>query len=420
MMYAQPYYYGANNYYPRQVPNSAVVAPPPPVAPHYSTAVLPPVDSVADQKGYDSYTMALFVAELAYDILYEYVPAINHQMIRKLASALDATRLPRSSVLLGMTYLYRRKRLCQLMHYGELQYVMSDERMIYLYVIVSLIIANKYNDDNTFTNRSWSNATGLPAEELNRYEKDWLLSCNYDLHFNLQFAKSEQPSSYKPWLTSISGFFSDDSYLRKDEIYGANDANKNLLQNGLLDYSAIESLLTNYNAHRSLRSPKRTSYYNPYSESNTSLNSATSNSTVGSYSNTPYSSSLNGAPYSNYGGNYNYTNYGYPNLNSNKSPYNYFRDSSKLQMAQQAPNTASNYFSTYRQNTNTNNNNSGNNAAIYDNTNTNNYTNNNRYDASLDEYRDYLVRGTAYDQRRFQDQYQQPQKYPVNRSRFYA
>jgi len=51
-------------------------------------------------------------------------------------------------------------------------------------VVVALMLANKFNDDNTFTNKSWSDASGIPVEVLNREEKVWLEDIKWSLLVN--------------------------------------------------------------------------------------------------------------------------------------------------------------------------------------------------------------------------------------------
>lgn len=283
-----------------------------------------------DTKGYSSYLMAQFISDFAFDILYEYVPSISSVFIGKLSSVLDATRLSKPSVLLGMTYLYRKKKLATLTHYGELQYGLTDERRIFLYIIVSLIIANKYNDDNTFTNRSWSNATGIPIEELNKQERDWLTICNYDLHFSSDIqsspflVKQNMYSHYsfetRPWLLVLMNcdrFFNAHKNLIKDPIYASNDASKRSLSNGSADFFGIEAMYNYYESHRALRSPvKKTFDYSPRENfTSTNTNNNYMNYYAGSSNNYGQNSYTSG--FGNNSNNYMmYNNNGIGNMNA--------------------------------------------------------------------------------------------------------
>src|SRR5271169_3007478 len=58
---------------------------------------------------------------------------------------------------------------------------------------MSFVLANKFLDDNTFTNTSWSEITEIPRSELNVSERDWLKKLGYSLHMN--------PTEPKGWNT---------------------------------------------------------------------------------------------------------------------------------------------------------------------------------------------------------------------------
>ncbi|ORX60699.1 hypothetical protein DM01DRAFT_242316, partial [Hesseltinella vesiculosa] len=47
---------------------------------------------------------------------------------------------------------------------------------------VALILANKYLDDNTFTNKTWSEVSGIPTQELNRMEMEYLSALDFQIH----------------------------------------------------------------------------------------------------------------------------------------------------------------------------------------------------------------------------------------------
>ena len=45
----------------------------------------------------------------------------------------------------------------------------------------AVILACKYLDDKTYTNKSWSKITGIRNEELNRMEREFLTLLNFEL-----------------------------------------------------------------------------------------------------------------------------------------------------------------------------------------------------------------------------------------------
>lgn len=88
---------------------------------------------------------------------------------------LRATRLPKDTVLLGLSYLRRHMychRLplsyCQLLHYST----------------VAWMLANKFWDDLTFTNKSWSGVTSIELTYISTMERDWLAFYRWDLNLD--------------------------------------------------------------------------------------------------------------------------------------------------------------------------------------------------------------------------------------------
>ncbi|KAF9082388.1 hypothetical protein BGX23_012510, partial [Mortierella sp. AD031] len=62
----------------------------------------------------------------------------------------------------------------------------------------ALILANKFLDDNTFTNRTWANITGISVKEVNYIELQFLQGINFRL-----FTSS---CDYTEWLASLTHF----------------------------------------------------------------------------------------------------------------------------------------------------------------------------------------------------------------------
>lgn len=182
-------------------------------------------DTASDiKRGYETNTMARFIIAYSFDLLFGYVPNnISDSFEQRLVLVLNATRLGKSSVLLGMAYLTKKKRLSNI--------ILTTQSEVYLHIVISLILGNKYNDDNTFTNRSWSNATGIPLEQLNAAEREWLLNNQFDLHLTAQGVPQQLPPSpiqedaTKPWLTSLTDLthYNINPYtvINTDSAYGA-------------------------------------------------------------------------------------------------------------------------------------------------------------------------------------------------------
>lgn len=89
-------------------------------------------------------------------------------------SLLVATRLPKSTIIISLEYMNQR--------FSDKSLDSLTENDIFIKLTVSLILGNKFNDDNTFTNRSWCGATGLNINDLNSEEKKWLSEVNWKLN----------------------------------------------------------------------------------------------------------------------------------------------------------------------------------------------------------------------------------------------
>ncbi|KAJ3228471.1 hypothetical protein HK099_000026 [Clydaea vesicula] len=83
----------------------------------------------------------------------------------------------------------------------------NSERSLW---ICCLVLANKYLDDDRFTNKAWSEVSRLPLSELNKAE----LQCLKILDFGLYVAEKE----YTEWLDTLSKFFSEALSKIKENI----------------------------------------------------------------------------------------------------------------------------------------------------------------------------------------------------------
>jgi hypothetical protein len=110
---------------------------------------------------------------------------------RKFVSGiLSSTRLPSTTILLGMTYL--SKRIGGMRVAGN--YKVNDGTC-WRMLTIALLLGSKFLDDNTFQNKSWSEVSGISTVELNQLESKWLEDENYNMYVNID---SNEP--YLQWL----------------------------------------------------------------------------------------------------------------------------------------------------------------------------------------------------------------------------
>jgi len=159
---------------------------------------------VSAELDYDQEQMSEYVASMSSSLIYQndhfqspttYVPS---QFKKWVSQVLSSTRLPSSTILLALTYLQHRMRnhiTCD----GSLQ------EQTYRYLTIALVFANKFLDDNTFTNKSWAEVTGLSISEINRLELEWFNLIEGRLNseaFNKGWKVWEQ--SWKTWEKSAA------------------------------------------------------------------------------------------------------------------------------------------------------------------------------------------------------------------------
>lgn len=152
---------------------------------------------VAAHLDYEMDEMVDFVSEMAQGMYGYYASKIclaDIDMIRSVVSSnspvqpdfrkyvlqvLSSTRLPSSTILIGLHYLANRMNL--LSTRGRYTYGSGD---VYHMLTIALLLGSKFLDDNTFQNRSWSEVSNIAVSELNMLEIEWLVDINWDMHID--------------------------------------------------------------------------------------------------------------------------------------------------------------------------------------------------------------------------------------------
>jgi hypothetical protein len=137
--------------------------------------------------------MAEYVAEMSCRVVTGDASAATSSFRKTVLTILSSTRLPRTTILLGMNYL--AKRINTLKNAGVS--VGATVTEISELLTVALMLGSKFLDDNTFQNKSWSDVSGIAVARLNAIETKWIVSMDWVLYVNLDTA-----SDYKAWLGS--------------------------------------------------------------------------------------------------------------------------------------------------------------------------------------------------------------------------
>lgn len=121
------------------------------------------------------------------------IPGSVSPTFRKfVAGLLSSTRLPSSTILLGLNYLARRMNMLN----NPTPRKPADGQL-WRMLTIALLLGSKFLDDNTFQNRSWSEVSGIPVIELNTLEKEWLKAIEFRLHVD-----PLTDSDFQSWLAS--------------------------------------------------------------------------------------------------------------------------------------------------------------------------------------------------------------------------
>src|ERR1043165_5192164 len=117
---------------------------------------------------------------------------------------ISATQVSNSVILLSLLYIHRMKI--------NNPAIKGQNGSEYRTFTVALMLANKFLDDNTYTNKTWSEVTNIPVSEINTMEMEFLSSLDYELYV------SEQ--QYFEWVRKTN------SYVTLGEEKKKHDDNK--------------------------------------------------------------------------------------------------------------------------------------------------------------------------------------------------
>lgn len=178
------------------VPPQAPIMPQPMMAP-----VLPPVEDTTVNGGinlvleYDLNSMSTFISWCTFG-MFKQNKNPSKEFEKLVCSVLFATRLPKSTIIIALEYMNQR--------FSNKSFDDLLELELFVKLTIALILANKFNDDNTFTNRSWCGATGLKIELINKEERAWLQECNWQL--NVVNFKTNIQTLEECWVAWVDKF----------------------------------------------------------------------------------------------------------------------------------------------------------------------------------------------------------------------
>ena len=165
------------------------------------------VGGVAAHLDYEMEQMVDFVSEMAqgmYELYKSRICLADIDIIRSVQSncpvapafrkyvsqVLSSTRLPSSTILLGLHYMATRMGIM-----SASGIYTSNSSHVYHMLTTALLLGSKFLDDNTFQNRSWSEVSNIPVADLNALEVEWLQAIKWNLHID-----PNDSSGFTSWI----------------------------------------------------------------------------------------------------------------------------------------------------------------------------------------------------------------------------
>ncbi|KAJ5835201.1 hypothetical protein N7447_001227 [Penicillium robsamsonii] len=128
----------------------------------------------------------------------EAVPTVGFQ--KWVATILSTTQVSQNVILLALLFIYRLKKF----NSGVKGKKGSEFRLM----TVALMLGNKYLDDNTYTNKTWAEVSGIAVHEIHIMEVEFLSNIRYDL-----FASETEWSRWHTKLGLFADYFNQASML---------------------------------------------------------------------------------------------------------------------------------------------------------------------------------------------------------------
>jgi hypothetical protein len=149
-------------------------------------------DFVAEmtQGMYDLYNTRITLSDIDFARSISPGSSVPPQFRKYVYQILSSTRLPSSTILLGLFYLSSRMRML-----SSQRVFQSSSGQIYRMLTVALLLGSKFLDDNTFQNKSWAEVSNIPVAELNKLELEWLFAFDWKIHDRIY----EQQDGFASW-----------------------------------------------------------------------------------------------------------------------------------------------------------------------------------------------------------------------------
>ena len=120
------------------------------------------------------------------------VPSIGFR--KWVTTILSTTQVGKNVILLGLLFIYRLKQF----NPGVSGKRGSEFRLL----TIALMLGNKFLDDNTYTNKTWAEVSGISVTEIHIMEVEFLSNMRYDL-----YVSAEEWLEWKAKLGRLGAFY---------------------------------------------------------------------------------------------------------------------------------------------------------------------------------------------------------------------
>ncbi|KAG7090526.1 hypothetical protein E1B28_009635 [Marasmius oreades] len=115
--------------------------------------------------------------------------SLNPIFVQFTQKLLETTQVSQSVIVLSLHYIYRLKE--------RNRFTTAASGSEFRIAVAGLMMANKFLDDNTYTNKTWSEVSGIDLNEVNRMEREFLIGVDFNLYVD--------KATYESWLNLLKG-----------------------------------------------------------------------------------------------------------------------------------------------------------------------------------------------------------------------
>ncbi|KAI8077918.1 cyclin-domain-containing protein [Gilbertella persicaria] len=176
---------------------------------------------------------------------------------------LKATQISCTCMILALYYIQKLRAAYPSIHAS----IGSEVRLF----TTALVLANKYLDDNTFTNKTWSEVSSISISELNIMEMEFLSALDYHLHLP-QDEFYSWVNQCQQWCISLLPPSPSPPPVSMKRTYDTLDEQPHMSKKRWMDYNVCKPILS-WSSSIPIVQPDFTQYYtNPYSTPTTPAN----------------------------------------------------------------------------------------------------------------------------------------------------